>query len=72
MAKLKTRKTLAKRIKITKTGKVMVGALNNGHLKRKLTANAKSRKKGLRVFENNARKQLFKALLSKRGKNIDA
>ncbi len=72
MPKLKTRKTLAKRIKITKTGKVMVGAIRNGHLKRKSSANLKGRKKGLRVFSQKALKATFKSLLAKKGKNINA
>jgi ribosomal protein L35 len=70
MPKLKTRKTLAKRIKITKNGKVMIGALRNGHLKRKFTASRKGRKKGLKAFGNSAFKTKFKAMLNSKGKNI--
>jgi ribosomal protein L35 len=71
MPKLKTRKTLAKRIKVTKTGKVMVKALNNGHLRRKLTSNGKGRKKGLRQFGNSAFKAKFKHMLAqKKGNKI--
>ena len=71
MPKQKTRKTLSKRIKITKSGKVMVGALRNGHLKRKFTANRKSRKKGYREFDNTAFKNKFRSLLGKKGGKID-
>ncbi|HOM77629.1 50S ribosomal protein L35 [Patescibacteria group bacterium] len=71
MPKLKTRKTLAKRVKITKTGKVMVGALRNGHLKRKFNANRKGRKKGLRTFGQPTIKANFKRLLGKKGKKIN-
>lgn len=71
MKKLKTRKTLAKRIRVTKNGKVLVGALRNGHLKRKFSANRKNRKKGLRSFESAAFKAKFKNLLGEEGRKIN-
>ncbi len=71
MKKLKTRKTLAKRIKVTKNGKVMVGALRNGHLKRKFSANRKYRKKGLRSIESASFKTKFKNLLGEKGRRIN-
>jgi len=70
MPKLKTKKTLKKRIKISGSGKVIVGYGNNGHLKRKYTANKKSRKKGYKEIENAAIKSRFKKLLGKVGKGI--
>ena len=70
MPKLKTKKTLKKRIKISGTGKVIIGHGNSGHLKRKYTANRKGRKKGYKEFENTSFKSRFKKLLGKGGKNI--
>ena len=70
MPKLKTKKTLKKRIKISGSGKVMVGPVRNGHLKRKFTANRKGRKKGYRELENTSFKLRFRKLLGKAGTNI--
>jgi len=70
MPKLKTKKTLKKRIKISGTGKVMVGHGNNGHLKRKYSANKKNRKKGYKEIENSAVKNRLRKLLGKGGRGI--
>lgn len=53
MPKLKTKKIVAKRIKITKGGKVSKGAIflkknvNTSHLNRKDDSSSRNRKKGL-------------------------
>ncbi len=47
MKKLKTKKTLAKRIRVTKTGKVMRKQIGIGHLKIKMDSSRKHRKQGL-------------------------
>ena len=70
MPKLKTKKTLKKRVKISGRGKVIVGHGNNGHLKRKYSANKKNRKKGYKEIENTATKTRLRKLLGKGGKNI--
>ncbi|MBD3366399.1 50S ribosomal protein L35 [candidate division WWE3 bacterium] len=70
MPKLKTKKTLKKRVKITGSGKVMVGHGRNGHLKRKESANQKNRKKGYKEYKDNAFKKKLKKLLGKKGANI--
>jgi large subunit ribosomal protein L35 len=44
MAKLKTKKTLAKRVKITKTGKIVRKLQGTSHNKRKWTASKRFRK----------------------------
>jgi ribosomal protein L35 len=46
MAKQKTHKTLSKRIKISKSGKIMTKAIRTGHLKAKWSTNKKFRKQG--------------------------
>ncbi len=71
MPKIKTKKTLKKRVKITGGGKVMVNHGSDGHLKRKYSADQKNRKKGYRKFKSNAFKKKFKKLLGKKGSNIN-
>jgi len=44
MPKLKTRKSVSKRVKITSKGKFLKGSINNSHLKRKEDNSSKSRK----------------------------
>jgi len=44
MPKLKTRKTLKKRVKITKTGKLITNKTGMRHLKRKWSTNKRFRK----------------------------
>ncbi len=70
MPKLKTKKTLAKRIKISGKGKARVGAVRNGHLKRKFDTNRRHAKKGLRVFKSKTFKQKFKKMLGKKGRRL--
>lgn len=71
MPKIKTNKTLSKRVKITKNGKIKVGHIRNGHLKRKFTANRASRKKGYRTLKANAFQKMIKQMLGKKGSDIN-
>lgn len=59
----KSLKTLQKRIKITKNGKIMTKAIRTGHLKSKWSANKKFRKQGLSEFTTKGYKKVFKKLL---------
>ncbi len=70
MPKLKTKKTLKKRVKVTGSGKIMVKHGRSGHLKRKYSADRKNRKKGYKKLEANAFKKKIKQLLGKKGSNI--
>jgi len=70
MPKLKTKKTLSKRIKITKRGKVLKKQTDTGHLKGKWTASKKSRKNKVKEQKNKGHRKLFKLMLGKAGKNI--
>jgi len=69
--KLKTNKTLIKRIKITKGGKIVKKQSNTGHLKRKWSASRKSRKGANLVQENKGHISVMKKLLGKLGKGIN-
>jgi len=71
MPKLKTKKTLAKRVKVTGSGKVMVNYGRSGHLKRKYSANRKNRKKGYKKLKANAFQKKIKSLLGKKGSDIN-
>ena len=68
--KLKTKKTLTKRIRVTKGGKIVKKQSNTGHLKRKWSASRKSRKSGKLVQENKGHIKVIKKLLGKLGRNI--
>lgn len=63
MSKLKTKKTLRKRVKITKTGKIVKKQVRTGHLKRKWSASKKSRKTRLENQENSGHRKIIKNLL---------
>lgn len=52
MPKIKTKKTLAKRIRLTKNGKLIRKQTRIGHLKIKMDASRKGRKKRLVMQEN--------------------
>lgn len=67
---MKTKKTLLKRIKITKTGKILKKQVRTGHLKVKWDANKKYRKKGLSEQENPGHKRIIKRLLATHGRRI--
>ncbi len=68
--KLKTKKTLMKRVKITKSGKILKKQNRTGHLKRKWSTNKRHRKLGLEVMESSGYKKKVKRLLGKHGKRI--
>lgn len=70
MPKLKTKKTLIKRIKISKTGKIVKKQSSIGHLKAKRDSSRKSRKKNLLTQTNRGHIKIFKKLLGKQGRNI--
>jgi len=70
MPKFKTKKTLAKRIRVTKTGKLVKKQTSLGHLKVKRDSSRKSRKKGMTSQTNRGHIKLFKKLLGKQGKNV--
>jgi ribosomal protein L35 len=70
MPKLKTRKTLIKRVRITSTGKVIRKQTNIGHLKTKWDSSRSSRKHGIVAQSNKGHKKLFRKLLAKAGKGI--
>jgi ribosomal protein L35 len=67
---MKTRKTLTKRVKITKTGKILKKQNRTGHLKRKWSANKKHRKSGLEQIVSKGYRKKFKRLLAKQGGKI--
>lgn len=70
MPKMKTKKTAIKRVKITKSGKIMKGKVRNSHLKSKWTTNRKLRKGGRTEVENNGHKKIFQQLLNKHLKGL--
>ena len=70
MPKLKTRKTLMKRIKITKKGKVVRKQSQIGHLKVKWDASKHSRKGRRGTIGSKAKTNTFKKLLGKAGRHI--
>jgi len=63
MPKLKTKKTLMKRIKLTKSGKLIRKQINTGHLKRKWSTNKKHRKNMLEQVGNKGHIRKFKKML---------
>ena len=70
MPKLKTKKTLLKRIRITKNGKIVRKKVSIGHLKVKWSADRSSRKKQSAIQSNRGHIKKFKHLLAKAGRNI--
>lgn len=70
MPKLKTKKTLMKRIKITGSGKILKKQSRTGHLKEKWTAGKKGRKKSRLVQHNKGHIKVMKKLLGKAGRKI--
>ena len=67
---VKTRKTLAKRIKITKGGKILKKQNRTGHLKRKWHASKKHRKTGLESVSSSGYIKKIKSLLGKGANKI--
>ncbi|OGC50138.1 hypothetical protein A3A69_01465 [candidate division WWE3 bacterium RIFCSPLOWO2_01_FULL_37_15] len=70
MPKVKTKKTLIKRIKITKRGKVLKKQNSNAHLKVKMSSSRKLRKKKVLTMNDKGHSKIFKKLLAKAGKRI--
>lgn len=70
MPKLKTKKTAMKRIKITKTGKILRKQVRTGHLKRKWSTNKRHRKNSGSDISNRGHIRIFKRLLKKGAKKI--
>ncbi len=70
MPKLKTRKTLMKRVKVTKTGKFMNKLIGMAHLKAGKSVDRKIRKGKITQQMNVGHRKIFKKLLAKqvRGK----
>jgi ribosomal protein L35 len=65
MPKLKTRKTLLKRIKVTKKGKFMRKVVGMAHLKVKASADRKATKSKFKEQKTSAIKRKFRKLLAK-------
>jgi len=65
MPKMKTKKTLLKRVKITKGGKMLKRHIKNSHLKVKLGSNAKYRKNRNSIIESAGYRKMFRKLLGK-------
>lgn len=65
MPKIKTKKTLLKRIKLTKGGKMLRKHIKNSHLKVKLGSNAKHRKDRYSKIESAGYRKMFRKLLGK-------
>lgn len=63
MPKLKTKKTLRKRINITKKGKLLRKQIETGHLKRKWSTNKKHRKNRRKEIGNVGHVKKYKKML---------
>lgn len=70
MPKLKTKKTAQKRVKISKTGKLLRKQVRTGHLKRKWSTNKRHRKTSGEEVKNTGHIKVFKQLLKKSAKKI--
>ena len=70
MPKIKSKKTLLKRIKVTKGGKIVKKSVSIGHLKRKWSSSKKNRKNLMQSQPNAGHKRIFKKLLNKMGKGV--
>jgi len=62
---MKTKKTLLKRIRITKNGKVIGKQMSNAHLKVKRSAARKNRKKADMIVLNKGISKKLKTMLGK-------
>jgi large subunit ribosomal protein L35 len=68
MPKLKTRKTLKKRVKVTKTGKLLKKQVRTGHLMSKMDAARRSRKARRVIQTDIGHIRMLKKLLGKLAK----
>lgn len=67
MPKLKTKKTLKRRIKISKNGSIMYKQTRTGHLKRKMDSSRSSRKSGRVTLQNKAMAKTLRKLSGVKG-----
>lgn len=65
MGKFKTKKTLLKRVRLTKNGKIIKGQIGTGHLKVKWSTNKRFRKKMSLSQPNKGHIKKFKRMLGK-------
>ncbi|OGC47637.1 hypothetical protein A2886_02530 [candidate division WWE3 bacterium RIFCSPHIGHO2_01_FULL_42_13] len=70
MPKTKTNKTAKKRMKITKSGKILTKQIRTGHLKSKWSTNKRFRKNTGAEVSSVGYKKILKSLLKKSGKGI--
>lgn len=70
MPKLKTKKTLLKRIRVSSGGKLMKKPTQIGHLKVKWDASKRSSKKRRRSQSNRGHRRVLKRLLAKAGRKV--
>lgn len=70
MPKLKTKKTAAKRIKITKNGKLLRKKVRTSHLKSKWGTNLRFRKAAGEDVSNIGHRKIFQKLLNKRARRV--
>lgn len=66
--KIKTRKTLLRRVKITKSGKIMKNSIGMGHLKEKKSSSNKTKNTLMTEQKNKGHIKMFKKMLNKHGK----
>lgn len=60
--KAKTKKAAMKRVKITSTGKMLIGHVNTSHLKRKQSQRTKRRKNLLEVLSKSDTRRVMQIL----------
>jgi len=70
MPKMKTKKTLLKRIRVTKNGKLMKKQTRMGHLKVKMDASRKSRKRNMLQQTNPGHVKILKKMLARFGRGV--
>lgn len=70
MPKIKPKKTLLKRIKITKSGKILKKQNRTGHLKRKWSTNQRLRKVQLEEIQSSGYIKKVKNMIAKNSKGI--
>lgn len=70
MGKVKTKKTLTKRVRVTKNGKIVKKSTRIGHLKVKWSSAQKHRKARKSLVKNKGQRKLMKKLLRKIGRRI--
>ena len=63
MPKLKAKKTLLKRLRITRNGKMVRGQIRTGHLKVKWSTNKRLRKAKKKIIISRGYRRKFKKLL---------